>query len=99
VVLVDLTTLQCQRSRSDKDGRYRFAELKPGKYQVLIGYRGFETKARVLKVKPGKTAEFSPELQFGEGVKLITTLKSPSPPGQSPPKRDVFEALRTLQGA
>ena len=63
VLLVDLRTLQCQRIRSSADGGYRFEELKPGEYEVLIGYPVLATKTRTLKIKPGKTVEFSPELE------------------------------------
>ena len=66
VVLVNLSTLECSRSRSDGSGGYRFADLRPGRYQVLVGASGFATKVRVLKVMQGKVTKFSPRLSAVE---------------------------------
>jgi hypothetical protein len=69
VILVNLTTLHCQKASTVEDGAYSFQELKPGKYQVLVGATYFETQVRIFKLKPGKAVEFSPTLDVSsDGV-------------------------------
>src|SRR5690349_17840563 len=47
---------------TDADGHYRFADLAPGTYQLVVALDGFDTKTAQVTVVAGRSADASLDL-------------------------------------
>jgi hypothetical protein len=62
---------------ADADGHYRFADIKPGLYQISASLDGFVTRTAAVTVLAGQSAEVSLDLPVG-GVAEQVDVQAPS---------------------
>jgi carboxypeptidase family protein/TonB-dependent receptor-like protein len=84
-----------QSTRTDRDGRYQFFFLAPGKYLLIVSHDGFREERRTVEVPLGPAITVSVELQIARASSEIKVI------GEAPlikaENGDVFETINQQQ--
>ena len=77
VSATDLETSRTQETFSDADGRFRFAYLPVGNYEIKVSQKGFSTVSKKLNLTVGQNLEIGLTLPVSEVSALVNVESQP----------------------